>query len=182
MNDLLAGEVSVLRRDGIWRPGDWAWSWEYREPVKVIEALDLWGKNVCRVWVPGRDAVIRVQESELSSITEAGIPSRERLIYTAAAARIAESLARPDILLAPLEGSVTPLPHQLYALSRAVSGNRVRYLLADEVGLGKTIEAGLITGGGAEGPGDAVGAGNGKPLSGTLSPADARRDHSSVVL
>lgn len=140
----MAGEVSVLSRDGIWRPGDWAWSWEYREPVKVIEALDLWGKNVCRVWVPGRDAVIRVQESELSSITEAGIPSRERLIYTAAAPRIAESLARPDILLAPLEGSVTPLPHQLYALSRAVSGNRVRYLLADEVGLGKTIEAGLI--------------------------------------
>ncbi|MCS5694994.1 DEAD/DEAH box helicase [Desulfofundulus thermocisternus] len=30
------------------------------------------------------------------------------------------------------------------ALSRAISGNRVRFLLADEVGLGKTIEAGLI--------------------------------------
>jgi len=133
-----------LEQDIRWRPGDWAWSWEYREPVKVIEALDLWGKNVCRVWVPGRDAVIRVQESELSSITEAGIPSRERLIYTAAAARIAEGLARPGVLLAPLEGSVTPLPHQLYALSRAISGNRVRYLLADEVGLGKTIEAGVI--------------------------------------
>jgi SNF2 family DNA or RNA helicase len=29
-------------------------------------------------------------------------------------------------------------------LSRAISGDRVRYLLADEVGLGKTIEAGLI--------------------------------------
>ena len=29
-------------------------------------------------------------------------------------------------------------------MSRAVSGERVRYLLADEVGLGKTIEAGLI--------------------------------------
>ncbi|MBC7323966.1 MAG: DEAD/DEAH box helicase, partial [Moorella sp. (in: Bacteria)] len=114
------------------------------EPVKVIEALDLWGKNVYRVWVPGRDSVIRLQENELSSITQADVYSRERLIYTVSAARIAESLARPDILLAPLEGSVTPLPHQLCALSRAVSGNRVRYLLADEVGLGKTIEAGLI--------------------------------------
>jgi hypothetical protein len=29
-------------------------------------------------------------------------------------------------------------------LSRAISGDRVRYLLADEVGLGKTIEAGLV--------------------------------------
>ena len=37
-----------------------------------------------------------------------------------------------------------PLPHQLYALNRAMSRDRIRYLLADEVGLGKTIEAGLI--------------------------------------
>ncbi len=39
---------------------------------------------------------------------------------------------------------VIPLPHQLHALSRAIAGDRIRYLLADEVGLGKTIEAGLI--------------------------------------
>ncbi len=37
-----------------------------------------------------------------------------------------------------------PLPHQLYALSRAMPDDRIRYLLADEVGLGKTIEAGLV--------------------------------------
>ena len=49
-----------------------------------------------------------------------------------------------DALIAPLEGTVIPLPHQITALSRAMSGDRVRYLLADEVGLGKTIEAGLI--------------------------------------
>nr|WP_256368745.1 helicase-related protein [Ruegeria sp. HKCCD4332] len=36
------------------------------------------------------------------------------------------------------------MPHQLYALNRAMSRDRIRYLLADEVGLGKTIEAGLI--------------------------------------
>ena len=43
----------------------------------------------------------------------------------------------------PYQSSVIPLPHQIHALSRAISGYR-RYLLADEVGLGKTIEAGLI--------------------------------------
>jgi superfamily II DNA or RNA helicase len=43
-----------------------------------------------------------------------------------------------------LEGTVIPLPHQLLALQRAISADRIRYLLADEVGLGKTIEAGLI--------------------------------------
>jgi len=48
------------------------------------------------------------------------------------------------VLLAPIESSVIPLPHQIKALSRAISSDRIRYLLADEVGLGKTIEAGLI--------------------------------------
>src|SRR5437588_6981669 len=43
-----------------------------------------------------------------------------------------------------MESTVIPLPHQIRALARAVTNDRVRYLLADEVGLGKTIEAGLI--------------------------------------
>src|ERR1051325_6201711 len=36
------------------------------------------------------------------------------------------------------------LPHQIFAAHRVVSSPRRRFLLADEVGLGKTIEAGLI--------------------------------------
>ncbi len=133
-----------MRQDVLWRPGDWAWSREYREPVRIIEAINLWDQTAYRVWVPGRDSIFRLSGNELSPITRSEGYSRERLIYTVSAARIAESLAQPDVLLAPLEGSVTPLPHQIYALSRAISGNRVRFLLADEVGLGKTIEAGLI--------------------------------------
>lgn len=37
-----------------------------------------------------------------------------------------------------------PIPHQINAARYAVQFGRVRFLLADEVGLGKTIEAGLI--------------------------------------
>jgi superfamily II DNA or RNA helicase len=36
------------------------------------------------------------------------------------------------------------LPHQIFAAYRVVSSPRRRFLLADEVGLGKTIEAGMI--------------------------------------
>lgn len=133
-----------MRQDGVWRPGDWVWSSEYRQPVRVVEAVDLWGQAAYRVWVPAEDSIVCLSADELSPVTRSEGYSLEKLIYTVSAARIAESLAQPDVLLAPLEGSVTPLPHQLYALSRAVSGNRVRFLLADEVGLGKTIEAGLI--------------------------------------
>jgi superfamily II DNA or RNA helicase len=65
------------------------------------------------------------------------------IAYITAAARVADALTQ-DVLLAPIESTVIPLPHQLRALSRAIANDRVRYLLADEVGLGKTIEAGLI--------------------------------------
>jgi len=41
-----------LRQDGLWRSGDWAWSREYREPVRIIEAIDLWDHTVYRVWLP----------------------------------------------------------------------------------------------------------------------------------
>ncbi len=48
------------------------------------------------------------------------------------------------VLLIPMESNVIALPHQIHALPRAIPGDRVRYLLADEIGLGKTIEAGLV--------------------------------------
>ena len=75
---------------------------------------------------------------------EAGLMSPATGVsYIVAAARVADAMAQ-DILLAPMESTVIPLPHQVRALARAVSNDRIRYLLADEVGLGKTIEAGLI--------------------------------------
>jgi len=43
-----------------------------------------------------------------------------------------------------LGGRVRLFPHQLYVAERASAGDPVRWLLADEVGLGKTIEASLI--------------------------------------
>lgn len=37
-----------------------------------------------------------------------------------------------------------PMGHQLYAMRRVLANTRPRFILADEVGLGKTIEAGLV--------------------------------------
>lgn len=46
--------------------------------------------------------------------------------------------------MASLASGIIPLPHQLHVLNRAMENNNIRYILADEVGLGKTIEAGMI--------------------------------------
>lgn len=130
----------------------WLFSTVHNCACKVIEEQTLWGQTVCRVWLPNQDAVVRVSRSALRPLGADLRPDieRHRIAYVAAAAKVAELLdggtsdTNGPVLLAPMESNVIPLPHQLYALSRAISGDHVRYLLADEVGLGKTIEAGLI--------------------------------------
>jgi ATP-dependent helicase HepA len=47
-------------------------------------------------------------------------------------------------LVGVLSASVELLPHQVATVRRVVTDRTIRYLLADEVGLGKTVEAGLI--------------------------------------
>src|SRR3954462_922526 len=54
------------------------------------------------------------------------------------------SVREADGLGSFLGGRVRLFPHQLYVAERATKANPVRWLLADEVGLGKTIEAALI--------------------------------------
>ncbi len=131
---------------------DWQYSTVHNSACKVIEEQTLWGQTVCRVWLPNQDAVVRVPRSALRPLSADLQPEIEagRIAYVAAAAKVAEvlegstSATEGHVLLAPMESNVIPLPHQIHALSRAISGDRVRYLLADEVGLGKTIEAGLV--------------------------------------
>jgi superfamily II DNA or RNA helicase len=125
------------------RVHSWFYSPDHQQLCQVIEAQTLWGETTCRVWLPGRDSVVRIPASRLKSLESAGTGSPDNIAYIAAAARVADALTQ-DVLLAPIESSVIPLPHQIRALSRAIANDRVRYLLADEVGLGKTIEAGLI--------------------------------------
>src|SRR6185436_11132270 len=43
-----------------------------------------------------------------------------------------------------LGGRIRLFPHQLHVAERASASDPVRWLLADEVGLGKTIEASLV--------------------------------------
>lgn len=131
--------------------GEWLYSTLHTSPCRVIEENELWGHVTCTVILPDQNRLAVVPRSSLRPLDE-GLqkPGSHYIRYIALAAKIADILeGNPDskgrrILLAPIESNVIPLPHQLTALERAVSDERIRYLLADEVGLGKTIEAGLI--------------------------------------
>lgn len=123
--------------------GSWVFSQEHGESVRILDAQTVWGRATYLVWCPGHESVARVAAASLVPLDQPQAKSFDHFIYKAAAARIVEGLAE-DVLLAPLEAGVIPLPHQLHALSTAMAGDKVRYLLADEVGLGKTIEAGLV--------------------------------------
>lgn len=122
--------------------GDWCWHARQASPCRVIDRQDVWGEVFFRVWLPAKDAVVRARAQDLGELTSVR-PTVEQILHTAAAAKLLDAL-EDNLLLAPIQSSVVPLPHQLYALNRAMSRDRIRYLLADEVGLGKTIEAGLI--------------------------------------
>lgn len=125
-----------------WTIGDWCWHTRQASPCRVIDRQDVWGEVFFRVWLPAKDAVVRARAQDLGELTSVR-PTVEQILHTAAAAKLLDAL-EDNLLLAPIQSSVVPLPHQLYALNRAMSRDRIRYLLADEVGLGKTIEAGLI--------------------------------------
>jgi len=121
----------------------WHFSLDHGHPCQVINTRTLWGETTCRVWLPGRDSVVRAPSSGLATLEDSGTGTADGIAYVASAACVADALTR-DLLLASIESSAIPLPHQIKALARAIAGDRVRYLPADGVGLGKTIKAGLI--------------------------------------
>ena len=135
--------IRESNRGQVFRSGDWAWSVDHEQIARVVETQTLWGDSICRVWIPAKGAVVRVRSNRLQSVGGIAQGGSVWLSYVVAAARVSDTLTG-DSLLAPVEAPVRPLPHQVRALRRAVTSERVRYLLADEVGLGKTIEAGLI--------------------------------------
>lgn len=130
--------------ESLFSVGQWVWSDIHQKPGKVVEASSLWGEAFCHVWFMHSDSVVKVHNEQLQALASNKVCSAEHIAYVSAAAKIAACLHEQDVLLAPMGSNVIPLPHQLKALNRAISKSQVRYLLADEVGLGKTIEAGLI--------------------------------------
>lgn len=126
--------------------GDWIYSLRVKSRGKIIERIELWGHRQYRVWFPKDDRVLLHAAEDLSlepKQPDASGCTHHRIRWVLHAAKLIELVGQEEKLLAPVDSSVIALPHQIEALSRIVNAPRARLMLADEVGLGKTIEAGL---------------------------------------
>ena len=112
--------------------------------VEVIGSKTLFGKETLWVHVLEDNSFLQVLRSDLmdDDVNTAG-SGMAYVRYISIAARIKEEMAQKR-LLAPYESSLIPLPHQILVLERVMQGAQTRFLLADEVSMGKTIEAGLV--------------------------------------
>jgi len=122
--------------------GDYAYDKTNVERVQVVEVSEAWGFVSYKVFNPSTGLVYKLPANEISADAPKESCNESFLRYVALLCRIKNEISAG--ILSKLSSGVIPLPHQLYVLNRALADSNIRYILADEVGLGKTIEAGLI--------------------------------------
>lgn len=110
--------------------------------VEVIGTKTVLGNDIAWIHVFEDNSFQQVLASDLEEERHDSV-SLAKIRYVAIAARIKEEIAEKHVL-APYESSLIPLPHQMLVLEKVMAARETRFLLADEVGMGKTIEAGLI--------------------------------------
>lgn len=108
---------------------------------ELIGEKEVFGQRIAwiRLFDHGEFLEVPFEELEHSSV-EYNFPY---IRFVSIAAKIKDEVAKKNIL-APYGSSLIPLPHQILVLEKVMQSNQNRFLLADEVGMGKTIETGLI--------------------------------------
>lgn len=122
--------------------GDFAFDTVAKTNVQVLEKIDVWGYISYKVFNPATGRVYKINEEQLNIESSGILYDENYLRYVTLLSKIKNETAGG--ILSSLSSGIIPLPHQRHVLNRAMETNNIRYILADEVGLGKTIEAGMI--------------------------------------
>ena len=109
--------------------------------IEIVGEKEIFGQRIAWIRVLEDDSFLQVPFDELE-IKET-IYTLPYLRFISIAAKIKDEVAKKNIL-APYESSLIPLPHQILVLEKVMQSSQNRFMLADEVGMGKTIETGLI--------------------------------------
>ena len=119
----------------------------------LLSSWTLFGREVCTVYLAESGRVLELGREDLVCEASNRVLTKDEIVAVASAGKVYEALNSyrqafgEDVLLAPLDSAVTPLPHQLDTLKRAIERVPVRRIFADEVGLGKTIGGGFLAAG-----------------------------------
>jgi len=122
--------------------GDFVFDTIEKANVQILEKINIWDYVSYRVFNPATGRVYKATEEQLNSTGSSINYDENYLRYVMQLSKIKNETAGG--FLSSLPSGIIPLPHQLHVMNRAMATNNIRYILADEVGLGKTIEAGMI--------------------------------------
>src|SRR5512138_112825 len=109
-----------------------------REGVTVVS-----GRDPALAEVPADTPIERAAGGPLDALAGGDAGPASAFALRTRVVRL-EALRRADSLGALLSSRVHVLPHQVGAAGRILGDRMPRFVLADEVGLGKTVEAGLV--------------------------------------
>ena len=96
------------------REAEWIWSNSHHQPARIVEQVALWGDEALRIWLPQDDAIVRVRLSDVRPLSAQDVGHVDRIKFALFAARLA-NLTYEDVLIAPSDSAVIPLPHQIRA-------------------------------------------------------------------
>lgn len=121
--------------------GDYAYDLVRNERVQIIEKNEIWGFVTYKVYNPLSKEIYNLNSEQIGK-DSSSYYDENYVRYMAFLGKVKDITSQG--ILSSFSKDIIPLPHQLHVLNRVLSSNNIRYILADEVGLGKTIEAGMI--------------------------------------
>jgi len=76
----------------------WYFSLDHGQLCQVIKTRTLWGETTCRIWLPGRDSVVRAPSSGLATLEDSGTGTADGIAHVALATRrkIIERIGLPQ--------------------------------------------------------------------------------------
>lgn len=139
--------MQIEAKDRVWQPEKPELGYGV---VKMVEESMLGDDRLCEVafeWQPG---LVRVPEEGLVKVgkLDPGMDlkpgeygERDELRRRLGSALLYAENSQSSIFT---RSFTLPLPHQAYVLEKILSNHRLGHVIADDVGMGKTIEAGLL--------------------------------------
>ena len=120
------------------------------QTARILELTELFGQRYADVFIQTDTSVQRVPLSELRPLVDplsalgGGQTIPASLFVAKVAAHQLQAMLTQQGVLSAANFRVTPLPHQVLAVDFVLGQFHPRAMIADEVGLGKTIEAAMV--------------------------------------